>query len=545
MNAAERSASLLFLGSPQLLEHLTPDAIERVRAVFTTTRQPIDRIVRELGLLNDQTLSDLFASHMKVATASELSDAEEGVLDAITVEFASRNAVVPLKSSSGVAFAVADPFCLAPVEAVAFHLDIPCKIVIASRPIIEEFYRQRRQEAASETLDPVDNIADAEDVDRLLDSAREAPVIKLVNRAFQRAVDEKATDIHIEPMEDTVRLRFRKDGVLETFDTVPRALASGIVSRVKILARLNIAERRLPQDGRLRASVRGQEIDFRVSTVPSIHGETIVLRILDRSNVRLELAALGYEANAIEQIRRIVKRPNGIVLLTGPTGSGKTTTLYSILSVLNDTGTKIFTVEDPIEYRLRGVTQLQVDPSIGLTFASALRSILRQDPDIILIGEIRDEETARIAVQAALTGHLVLSTLHTNSAVGAVNRLRDMGIENYLLSATLRGVIGQRLVRKTCSACRGRPSGDVCRVCDGKKHVGRQALYEIMEIGSSLQHAMNAGKSEHELEVYAVEDGMEKMVDHASRLVRLGMTTMEETSRVLDVDGGERATISL
>lgn len=283
------------------------------------------------------------------------------------------------------------------------------------------------------------DVAGEEDVDRLLDIAKEAPVIRFVSRIIQRAVDGKATDIHIEPFEDIVRIRLRTDGILQTLETVPRSMAAGITSRIKILSRLNIAERRLPQDGRLRASVRGQEIDFRVSVTPSVHGETVVMRILDRSNVRLELGALGFDEQATAAIAAITRKPNGIFLVTGPTGSGKTTTLYSILNDINDPRWKFFTVEDPVEYRMKGITQLQVDPGIGLTFASALRSVLRQDPDGILIGEIRDEETARIAVQAALTGHLVLSTLHTNSAAGAISRLRNMGIESYLLAATLRG----------------------------------------------------------------------------------------------------------
>jgi general secretion pathway protein E len=430
---------------------------------------------------------------------------------------------------------MADPFDRSAFDAVSYFLENEVVMAIMPRPIIEAFFQERGERA--ETIDDTTSVLEAgdDDIDRLLDIAREAPVVKFVSRAIQRAVDDKATDIHVEPMEDSVRLRMRKDGILETFDNAPRSLAAGITSRIKILAKLNIAERRLPQDGRLRVSVRGQDVDFRVSVVPTIHGETIVLRILDRTTVKLELSALGYTRESVAQITRIMKRPNGIFLLTGPTGSGKTTTLYAILDQLNDAKSKIFTAEDPIEYRMRGVTQLQVDPGIGLSFASALRSILRQDPDIILVGEIRDEETAKIAVQAALTGHLVLSTLHTNSAVGAINRLRDMGIENYLLAATLRGVIGQRLVRKQCATCAGVTSPSACLSCHGSGYSGRQAVYEILECDEVLQTGINEGASEQELQRVAVKAGMRSVSVHARELLDHGVTTKEEVARVLDL----------
>ncbi len=530
----ERYNPLDFLGSAEVAKHLSPEGVVRVRSVLAATGQPIDRIVRELGLLQDQRLSELFASCLGIESVSEILETDNTVLDLIGIGVATNNVVVPLPSSDALLFAVADPFETAVIRALAYHLNRDYIIKIAPRSTIEEFYSRRLEEESAGSADQVDSI-DLEDVNRLIDIAKQAPIVKFVSQTIQRAVDERATDIHIEPLEDSIRLRFRKDGVLETSDTAPKALAAGIISRVKILSKLNIAERRLPQDGRLRASVRGQDIDFRVSITPSIYGETIVLRILDKSVVRLELPALGYETAAIDAITRITRRPNGIVLLTGPTGSGKTTTLYSILTYLNDAKSKIFTVEDPIEYRLRGITQLQVEQAIGLSFSTALRSILRQDPDIILIGEIRDEETARIAVQAALTGHLVLSTLHTNSAAGAINRLRDMGIENYLLAATLRGVIGQRLVRRSCGSCLGDIGVARCAECGGRRYSGRQAIYEIMEINDELQEAISNGQVEHKLEQCAIASGMRPMSDHAKLLVHQCVVTAEEISRVLDL----------
>ena len=293
-----------------------------------------------------------------------------------------------------------------------------------------------------------------EDAERLKDLASEAPVIRLVNQIIARAVETQASDIHIEPFEDALRVRYRYDGVLHEAESQPPRLAAAITSRIKIMARLDIAERRLPQDGRIRLAVRGQDVDFRVSTVASMYGETVVLRVLDRSAVVFDYARLGLSERVVARLSQALHLPNGIVLVTGPTGSGKTTTLYTGLLSLNSVTRKVVTVEDPIEYQLRGINQIQVKPQIGLTFASLLRSILRQDPDVIMVGEIRDLETAQIAVQAALTGHLVLSTLHTNSAAASITRLRDMGLEDYLITAVLRGVLAQRLLRRLCPDCR-------------------------------------------------------------------------------------------
>ena len=288
---------------------------------------------------------------------------------------------------------------------------------------------------------------------RLEDMASEAPVIRLVHDLITRAVEAQASDIHIEPREDSVRVRYRIDGVLTTVETLPLSLRAAVTSRVKIMAHLNIAERRLPQDGRVKATVRGRPIDFRVSTMPTMLGESVVMRILDRSSVPLDFAPLGFRGAVLDGFMRLLAQPNGIILVTGPTGSGKTTTLYTALHLLNKAESKLFTVEDPIEYQLAGINQIQVQPKIGLTFAHALRSILRQDPDIIMVGEIRDLETAQMAIQASLTGHLVLSTLHTNGAAASLTRLMDMGVDDYLLASTVTGILAQRLVRRLCTKC--------------------------------------------------------------------------------------------
>ncbi len=361
-------------------------------------------------------------------------------------------------------------------------------------------------------------------------------MIRLVNGIISRAVETLASDIHIEPFEDRLRVRYRYDGVLHEADSPPSRLTPAIVSRIKIMARLDIAERRLPQDGRIKLAVRGQEVDFRVSTIPSLHGETVVLRVLDRSAVTFEYSKLGLPAPVIARLSAALDLPNGIVLVTGPTGSGKTTTLYTGLLSLNSVVRKVVTVEDPIEYQLPGVNQIQVKPQIGLNFASLLRSILRQDPDVIMVGEIRDLETAQIAVQAALTGHLVLSTVHTNSAAATISRLRDMGLEDYLLTAVLRGILAQRLVRRLCLQCRreepappelvarfgldrrvtGRPTlwhPVGCAHCRNTGYRGRLAIAEFLEPNGAIERLIFSRAEHTEIERAAVASGMVTMFE--------------------------------
>jgi general secretion pathway protein E len=394
------------------------------------------------------------------------------------------------------------------------------------------------------------------DVERLKDLASEAPVIRLVSHLIANAVEQRASDVHIEALEHGLRARYRIDGVLHEIEPPPSRFRAAIVSRIKIMARLNIAERRLPQDGRIKLAVRGTPIDLRVSTIPTMYGEGVVMRVLDRQGVALDFATLGIAGRNLETYQEILDQPNGVFLVTGPTGSGKTTTLYAALTRLNSPEKKILTVEDPIEYHLEGINQIQVQPSIGLSFAHVLRSILRQDPDIIMIGEIRDVETARIAIQAALTGHLVLSTLHTNDAPSAITRLLDMGVEDYLLTSTLTGVAAQRLVRTLCPHCRVaapalpelveqlglrrfatepeimvyRPKG--CAQCNDSGYYGRTGLIETLQITDSIRRLILRRVEAMELMRAAIDEGMQTMYDDGIRKALAGETTIEEVLRV-------------
>ncbi len=519
---------------------IPPEAVSRAQAAHRTTRQPLDIIIRELGLLAEATVADEMARYLGLGALGQIpSDGETDLLERVGLDFATEKAMIPVGTGTAEPLLiVADPFDRDSIEAAQYFLDRPLRLHVAARSLVDDYLARVRSSRSAEARHDTEQLAATDvDLERLQDFARDAPVVKFVSRIIQRAVDERATDVHLEPGVDTLRVRFRRDGLLSEEEQVSIALHAGVVSRLKILARLNIAERRLPQDGRLRLSVRGQDVDFRLSVMPTVHGETVVLRILDRETVRLELPSLGFDAAACAKIRAITRRPNGMLLVTGPTGSGKTTTLYSILAELNRPEVKIFTVEDPVEYRMSGITQLQIDPTIGLTFASALRSVLRQDPDILLVGEIRDRETAEIAIQAALTGHLVLSTLHTNSAVGAFSRLRDMGIEPFLMEATLRGVIGQRLVRRTCVACGGFGEGAGCTVCGGIGFNGRQTTFELLQMSDAVRRLVVGDASAADIELAAIEEGMVPMRDHARQLAAEGVTTLEEAIRVVDLEG--------
>jgi general secretion pathway protein E len=395
---------------------------------------------------------------------------------------------------------------------------------------------------------------DEEDVEHLRDMASEAPVIRLVNQILSRAVEQRASDIHVEPFENELRVRYRIDGVLHDVDPPSRALTAAIISRIKLMAKLNIAERRLPQDGRIKIRLVGREIDLRVSSLPTLYGESVVLRILDRSSIVVDLDRLGMPRDTLAQFTHMIEQPHGLLLVTGPTGSGKTTTLYGALDKINSPEMKIITIEDPVEYQLRGVNQIHVRSQIGLTFASGLRSIVRQDPDVIMVGEIRDPETAEIAIQAALTGHLVLATLHTNDAAGAVSRLLDMGVEDYLLASSLIGVLAQRLVRVLCVVCKKAvPAGPElarehgiagaeslqtvyeevgCRECAGTGYRGRSGIYELLPVNEDIRKMILARKPADQIKHTAVEQGMRTLRDDGWRKVAEGVSTVGEVLRV-------------
>ncbi|NIO19506.1 MAG: type II secretion system ATPase GspE [Candidatus Aenigmarchaeota archaeon] len=390
-----------------------------------------------------------------------------------------------------------------------------------------------------------------EDVHHLRDMAFEAPIVKLVNMLITRAVEGRTSDIHIEPFENSVKVRYRIDGALTEVESLPKRIQPAVISRVKIMSRLNIAERRLPQDGRIKLRVSGRDIDLRVSTIPTIYGESIVMRILDRGTALIVLDYLGFPDHTLERYKKLISIPYGMLLVTGPTGSGKTTTLYASLSMINSDDKKIITVEDPIEYQIEGINQIQVKPQIGLTFANGLRHIVRQDPDIIMVGEIRDIETAEIAIHSALTGHLVFSTLHTNDAPGAVTRLLDMGIEGFLVSSSLIGVLAQRLVRVICPVCKepDTPQQDItdkveflkenittyrgagCEECRYTGYHGRTGIFELMVIDAEMRRLILEKASSDIIRQKAVLKGMQVLRDCGWEKVKQGITTVEEVLR--------------
>ncbi|WP_019868126.1 type II secretion system ATPase GspE [Methylovulum miyakonense] len=395
-----------------------------------------------------------------------------------------------------------------------------------------------------------------EDLEHLKDLASEAPVIRMVNLIMQRAIETKASDIHIEPFEQTLKVRLRVDGVLQEIEAPPVKSTAAVISRIKIMAKLNIAERRLPQDGRIKVQMLGKELDLRVSTIPTMYGESVVIRLLDKENTVLDFQALGFAGIHLQRFLDVLALPHGIILITGPTGSGKSTTMYAALKQLNTSARKIITVEDPVEYQMEGINQIQAKPQIGLTFASALRSIVRQDPDVIMIGEMRDLETARIAVQSALTGHLVLSTLHTNDAAGGVTRLQDMGLEEYLLTSTVNGILAQRLVRKLCVHCKApfvpppelvdelrlrrfAPEGEIvlykpvgCPACNGMGYRGRMAIIEFLPMTDPVRKLILAREEAGAIQKLAVAEGMQTLYENGLDKVVQGVTTLEEVMRV-------------
>ena len=462
-----------------------------------------------------------------------------------------------------VVLAMVNPRDQATVEAFRVltgrHIDVNIAVAEDFDAAFERLYGSGRTAMGQivEDIESVDVHDFDEDVQHLKDLASEAPVIRLVGLIIRKALETRASDIHVEPFENRLIVRYRIDGVMHEVESPPRRLAAAVISRIKIMANLDIAERRLPQDGRIKLRIQGKEIDLRVSTVPTMHGESVVMRILDKGGVPLNFESLGFEPDLLNQFTELLLRPHGILLVTGPTGSGKTTTLYTALSMINKPEVKVLTVEDPVEYQLEGINQIQVKPQIDLTFANALRSIVRQDPDVIMIGEVRDLETAQIAVQSALTGHLVLSTLHTNDAASTVNRLLDMGMEDYLLTTTVIGIQAQRLVRTLCRHCRKpyravpemvdemglrrfvdadaevtlyEPVG--CEQCAQTGFVGRVAIMEIMPMSDTIRSLIMRHASSGEIQKQALAEGMMSMYDHGLRKVLAGTTTLEEVLRV-------------
>ena len=453
---------------------------------------------------------------------------------------------------------VIDAFRLVTGRKITVLLGLPSEIDAA----FERLYVAGRSSIGQIVGEPEGavELEESSDVQHLKDLASEAPVIRVVSLIMERALEARASDIHVEPFESRLIVRFRVDGVMQEVESPPRRFSAAVISRIKIMANLDIAERRLPQDGRIKLRMKNKEIDLRVSTVPTMHGESVVMRVLDKGGVPLNFDTLGFQPGTLKLFLKALTQPHGIVLVTGPTGSGKTTTLYTALQMLNKPDVKILTVEDPVEYQMEGINQIQVKPQIGLTFANALRSIVRQDPDVIMIGEIRDLETAQIAVQSALTGHLVISTLHTNDAPSTVNRLLDMGIEDYLLTSTINGILAQRLVRSLCTYCREpyepldevvkefelerfadgkpvvlyRPVG--CEACGETGYSGRLGIMEMMPMTDAIRSLVMRHAISGEIRRQAIDEGMQTLYEDGLRKALAGTITLDELLRVTRED---------
>jgi general secretion pathway protein E len=543
-------------------------ALERAEHLAGESNEPLVSVLTRLGLIGERDLAEVLSQILDLPLATAADYPAEPVLEEqLGKKFLRDARVIPLREVEGsVVIAAANPLDTYATDAVRFAVGKPVILNVALPADLEAAHerlygdgRSGVHEISEQSKDHIDESLN-DDVDRLKDIASEAPVIRLVNLLITQAVEARASDIHIEPMEGELRVRYRIDGVLRAVDSPPQRLASAVISRVKIMAKLNIAERRLAQDGRIAMAVRGKDVDLRVATTPTIYGESVVIRILDRGQLDLDLVSLGFDDSVMGPFRDLLARPHGILLVTGPTGSGKTTTLYSALLEINTVDRKILTVEDPVEYHLKGVNQVQVKPAIGLTFANALRSFLRHDPDILMIGEIRDLETAQIAVQAALTGHLILSTLHTNDAASAVTRLLDMGVEDYLLTSTVNGVAAQRLVRTLCKNCReayapipelikkldldryndGKPvrlyRAVGCAECNNTGYRGRTSIIEVLTMNDAIRQAVLKSADSGTIQKLALESGMQTMAVHGLKKALAGVTTIDDVLRVVSVD---------
>ncbi len=541
--------------------------LPRARRLAEESGDALHVLLARLGLVSERDLAAALGklAGLDLVEPSEFPDSPI-LEDLLAVRFMKENHVLPLCLQDGtLVAAVADPLQPFVAEALQAAAGYPVQLRVALPShiddAIEGLYGEGRSAMGeiSGGLEEAEG-ADEEDVEHLKDLASEAPVIRVVNLIIQRAVDSRASDIHVEPFENRLKIRYRIDGVLRDVEAPPAHSSAAVISRIKIMAKLNIAERRLPQDGRIGVRIQGKELDLRVSTVPTLFGESVVIRLLDKESVKFDFAALGYDGTVVERLKRVLDLPNGIVVVTGPTGSGKSTTLYTALHRLNTAERKIMTVEDPVEYQLDGVNQIQVKPQIGLNFAGALRAIVRQDPDVIMVGEMRDAETVRIAVQSALTGHLVLSTLHTNDAAGAITRLLDMGVEDYLLTSTINGIVGQRLVRRLCDHCKiskpvlpelaeelglarfGAPTDGEphlyeargCEHCADTGYRGRLALAEVLVMSNDLRALVMRHADAVELQRKAVAEGMQLMYHEGLRKCVAGLTTLDDVLRVCE-----------
>jgi general secretion pathway protein E len=546
---------------------LNEESLENALAIQRERGGRIGEILINQRLVTEEEVFQALGRQLSIPYWPEIPDVglDLEMLRSVPINFCKRHTLLPLKSEGEIVqVAVADPLNLAPMDDLQLLLKHPVQPVLArpstvlhainrSYDLISETTEKMVEDLHEEELDLL--ATDLEEPKDLLDASDEAPIIRLVNSILYNSVKQRASDIHIEPFEKELVVRFRIDGVLYDMVRPPKRFQSSVASRIKIMAGLNIAEKRLPQDGRIRIKIGGKDVDIRVSVIPTAHGERIVMRLLDRTQVLLRLEEIGLAGRKLQQIRKLIRMSYGILLETGPTGSGKTTTLYAALSEINTPDKNIITVEDPIEYQLKGVGQIQVNPKIDLTFARGLRAILRQDPDVIMVGEIRDLETAEIAIQASLTGHLVLSTLHTNDAPTAVTRLVDMGIEPFLVSSSLTGVVAQRLVRVLCPRCKEPyvptdeeleglqvsryqiPNGHFyrrkgCQKCSDTGYLGRTGIYELLIVDDEIQNLILKGADANSIRKAAIAKGMTTLRQDGAEKVLAGMTTVQEVARV-------------
>lgn len=541
---------------------LKPEDFARAEKAQHQLDEPFGKVLMGLGLISEGDYAEALARLLKIPVAEE-EDYPSYILfsDKIPYSFLRASQMMVLSDGQDfVEIALADPSDEFAVAALELALERPVKCKVGLPRHIEQAL-ERTSENAQDSYAGIlkDMTADLEnmagdDIKRLKDIASEAPVISLVNRIISLALNDRASDIHIEPYENKLVVRYRVDGVLREVPAPPAVLIPAIISRIKIMANLNIAERRLSQDGRVSIQLQGKLVDLRVSILPSLYGESAVIRILETTAVELDFSSLGMAPEVYEAFIDAISRRHGMLLVTGPTGSGKTTSLYAALKYLNQPERKIITVEDPIEYQLDGITQVQVNAAIDMSFANVLRSIVRQDPDVIMIGEMRDLETAEIAVQSALTGHVVLSTLHTNDAAGAITRLLDMGVEDYLMTSTVNGILAQRLVRCLCPSCRKGyvPSAELvkrlglenqdgeitlykavgCKACGGQGYIGRMGIYELLIFDDHIRELVLKRVPTNKIFDAACKAGMKTMVEDALDKALAGLTTIEEIQRI-------------
>ena len=551
------------------LGHVTREQVHEALAIQKTRRVPIGQLLIELGYCSERDIAEGLAGQAGMAYV-DLSSIEipEEALAAIPSENAQTYQVVPIEfnpKSKRLKIALKSPDNFRAVDDLRLLMGFNVEAVVADSAAIDSLIQKHYSKtesvmdvvsglAADDRFKALDRGGASIDLDAVLEAAEDNQVIKLLNLVLLQAIKDRASDIHFEPFENEFKMRYRIDGVLYEMVPPPKHLGPAITSRIKVMSHLDIAERRLPQDGRIELMVGGNPVDLRVAVLPTMWGESVVMRVLDRSNVELSLERIGFREDDLARFRKLIQKPNGIVIVTGPTGSGKTTTLYAALAELNDVETKILTAEDPVEYDIDGLCQCQMNEEVGLTFARALRSFLRQDPDIILVGEIRDLETAQIAVQASLTGHLVLTTLHTNDAPSSIIRLIDLGLEAFLLTATLEGIVAQRLVRTICPMCREEytPSeeelmelaltpetvrgrrffrGRGCDNCHKSGYRGRMAIFEIMEIDDAMRELVMQEASTSVLREHAKRRGMRSLRDAGLLAIYEGQTTIDEVVR--------------